>query len=46
MLALLVDLRYSIGIFVCRLVVTENISGGGAIVLLPPGVYTNALRML
>ena len=29
LLALLVDLRYSISIFVCRLVVTENISGGG-----------------
>ena len=29
LLALLVDLRYSISIFVCRLLVTENISGGG-----------------
>ena len=28
LLALLVDLRYSISIFVCRLVVTEKISGG------------------
>ena len=27
LLALLVDFRYSISIFVCRLVVTENISG-------------------
>ena len=29
LLALLVDLRYSISVFVCRLAVTENISGGG-----------------
>ena len=35
LLALLVDLRYSISIFVCRLVVTENISGG-QLPLLPP----------
>ena len=34
--ALLVDLRYSISIFVCRLVVTENISGEGAIALFAP----------
>ena len=31
LLALLVDSRYSISILVCRRVVTENISGGGAI---------------
>ena len=33
LLALLVDLRYSISIFVRRLVVTEIISGRGAIAL-------------
>ena len=40
LLALLVDLRYSISIFVCRLVVTENIRGGGAISPLPPFLAT------
>ena len=45
LLALLVDLRYSISIFVCRLVVTENISGEGGrgqlLSLLPPPGYAS-----
>ena len=36
LLALLVNLRYSISIFVCRLVITENISGRGQLPLLSP----------
>ena len=36
LLALFVDLRYSISIFVCRLVVTENISGEGEAIARPP----------
>ena len=39
LLALLVDLRYSVSIFVCRLVFTENISGG-QLPLLPPPLAT------
>ena len=40
LLALLVDLRYSISIFVCRLVVTENISErGGQLPPFPPLGY-------
>ena len=39
LLALSVDLRYNISIFVCRLVVTENISGG-QLPLLPPSLAT------
>ena len=37
LLALLVDLRYSIGIFVCRLVATKNISGGQLLPGYAPG---------
>ena len=37
LLALLADLGYIISIFVCRLVVTENISGGGIAPFASPG---------
>ena len=43
---MLVDLRYSISIFVCRLVVTENISGGGGVIaFLPSGYAPTAKEM-
>ena len=45
LLALFVDLRYSIGIFVCRLVVTENISGGALPFLPSPPGYARGLNI-
>ena len=44
LLALLVDLRYSISIFVCTLVISENISGG-QLSLLPPLLLATPLGM-
>ena len=41
---LIVYLRYSISIFVCRLVVPENISGGVIVPFVPPGYAPGRTR--
>ena len=46
LLALLVDLRYSISIFVCRLVVTENILGRAIAPLATPLAVAHCRAMV